>query len=277
MNCQTFEPTINDLARGQMMDARERESALAHAEECEPCSARLADEHALSFNLRAFAASVETLEAPAQIETALLAAFRQRNSTSAPPATAAPVVAFKARSTRRWTVWATAAAAAIVTVFAIQAFRLRETPAPPVHTADKTASQPVSDQMAVMPPSKRATPDAATNEVELAGPVREASGSSNPQPVNVNYSPLKNRASRRPRPAAQPKPTEQEIVTDFMPLTYGAAMNPNEGGQLVRVELPRSALASLGLPMNDERSNERVKADVLLGHDGLARAIRFVR
>jgi hypothetical protein len=41
--------------------------------------------------------------------------------------------------------------------------------------------------------------------------------------------------------------------------------------------LPRSALASLGLPMNVERANERVKADVLLGHDGLARAIRFVR
>jgi hypothetical protein len=62
-----------------------------------------------------------------------------------------------------------------------------------------------------------------------------------------------------------------------MPLTYGAALSPNEGGQLVRVELPRSALASLGLPMNVERADERVKADVLLGHDGLARAIRFVR
>jgi hypothetical protein len=73
---------------------------------------------------------------------------------------------------------------------------------------------------------------------------------------------------------AQP---EAEIVTDFMPLTYGAALSPNEGAQLVRVELPRSALVSLGLPVNVERANERVKADVLLGHDGLARAIRFVR
>ena len=78
-------------------------------------------------------------------------------------------------------------------------------------------------------------------------------------------------------PAAQTNRAAPEIVTEFMPLTYGAALSPSEGGQLVRVELPRSALASLGLPMNEERPDERVKADVLLGHDGLARAIRFVR
>jgi hypothetical protein len=50
-----------------------------------------------------------------------------------------------------------------------------------------------------------------------------------------------------------------------------------EGGQIVRVEVPRSALANFGLPVNMERSNERVKADVLYGVDGLAHAIRFVK
>jgi hypothetical protein len=50
-----------------------------------------------------------------------------------------------------------------------------------------------------------------------------------------------------------------------------------ESGQMIRVELPRSALASFGLPMNMERADERIKADVVVGNDGLARAIRFVR
>jgi len=68
-----------------------------------------------------------------------------------------------------------------------------------------------------------------------------------------------------------------EIATDFLPMTYGGAANLQEGGQMVRVELPRSAMASFGLPVNMDRSNERVKADVLLGVDGLAHAIRFVR
>lgn len=74
-----------------------------------------------------------------------------------------------------------------------------------------------------------------------------------------------------------PGPAEAERLTDFMPLVAGAPAPPLESGQLVRVELPRSALASLGLPVNVEREHELVKADVLLGNDGLARAIRFVR
>jgi hypothetical protein len=42
------------------------------------------------------------------------------------------------------------------------------------------------------------------------------------------------------------------------------------------VELPRSALLSFGLPVDPDRASERVKADVLVGGDGVARAIRFV-
>jgi hypothetical protein len=70
---------------------------------------------------------------------------------------------------------------------------------------------------------------------------------------------------------------EAENVTEFIPLVAGTpSAPPLESGQLVRVQLPRAALASLGLPLNAERGNEPVKADVLLGNDGLARAIRFV-
>jgi len=68
-----------------------------------------------------------------------------------------------------------------------------------------------------------------------------------------------------------------EIATDFLPLTYGAAAKLEEGGRMVRVELPHSALATFGLPVNMDRANERVKADVLFGVDGLAHAIRFIR
>jgi hypothetical protein len=68
-----------------------------------------------------------------------------------------------------------------------------------------------------------------------------------------------------------------EIATDFIPLSYMTAVNLQDGGQIVRVELPRSALANFGLPVNMDRYNEKVKADVLLGVDGLAHAIRFVQ
>nr|MDQ3011507.1 hypothetical protein [Acidobacteriota bacterium] len=69
----------------------------------------------------------------------------------------------------------------------------------------------------------------------------------------------------------------QEVATDFLPLTHEFDSEPLESGQLIRVQMPRTALASFGLPVNPERANIPVKADVLLAEDGSARAIRFIR
>jgi hypothetical protein len=46
--------------------------------------------------------------------------------------------------------------------------------------------------------------------------------------------------------------------------------------QIVRVKLPGSALLAIGLPVDGEMRSRSVKADVVLRHDGPARAIRFV-
>ena len=77
----------------------------------------------------------------------------------------------------------------------------------------------------------------------------------------------------RPRPARGS--TTREVATGFIPLMLEP--DPLERGRLVRVKLPRSALTVFGLPVSEERSEERIQADVLVGEDGLARAIRFVR
>jgi hypothetical protein len=77
-------------------------------------------------------------------------------------------------------------------------------------------------------------------------------------------------AKRVPRPA--PKP--QEIVTDFFPLMDPAP--PLGRGQLLRVELPASAMQMVGLPVREDRLADSVEADVLVGEEGLPRAIRFV-
>lgn len=85
--------------------------------------------------------------------------------------------------------------------------------------------------------------------------------------------------SGKPRPALRrtPAPAGPEIATEFIPLGYEGGWNPAEGGQLVRVRMPRSILTSFGLPMNEDRAFEPIRADVILGNDGVARAIRFVR
>lgn len=68
-----------------------------------------------------------------------------------------------------------------------------------------------------------------------------------------------------------------EVVTRFFPLREGEDLTALENMRVVRVELPGSALAEVGLPINPGIINQTVRADVVLGDDGLARAIRFVR
>ena len=68
-----------------------------------------------------------------------------------------------------------------------------------------------------------------------------------------------------------------EETTEFIPTIQGSDFAPLSSGQVVRVMVPRSAMNYFGLPVNADRVNEKVAADVLLGEDGLARAIRFVR
>jgi hypothetical protein len=80
---------------------------------------------------------------------------------------------------------------------------------------------------------------------------------------------------RRARPRPVRTPAAREIATGFIPLMVDP--DPPDRGRLVRVRLPRSALTVFGLPVNEERSEDRIQADVFVGEDGMARAIRFVR
>ena len=73
---------------------------------------------------------------------------------------------------------------------------------------------------------------------------------------------------------ARTVPEMSEVATDFFPLTYDP--DPLERGRLVRVQLPRAALAAFGLPVNEDRMEDMVDADFLLDEDGLMQAVRFV-
>jgi hypothetical protein len=73
----------------------------------------------------------------------------------------------------------------------------------------------------------------------------------------------------------EPAVAEREVMTEFIPIVYDP--EPIERGQIVRIRLPLAALASFGLPVNEEHAEEAIRADVVLGEDGLARAVRFVK
>ncbi len=83
-------------------------------------------------------------------------------------------------------------------------------------------------------------------------------------------------ATTKPQPTDAPV-VARELVTEFFPLTYGNV--PVRGGYVVRMQVPRSALASFGatLVATADNRSPSVLADVVIGDDGLARAVRFVQ
>lgn len=65
-----------------------------------------------------------------------------------------------------------------------------------------------------------------------------------------------------------------EFKSEFIALSY--ARNA-ESGQIVRVRVPSSMMVSLGLVSSVNKSSDLVDAEVIVGDDGLTRAIRFIR
>jgi len=297
MNCQDFEKIINELARDRMMEATERTSGLAHAEECARCAARLRDERTLSGGLRSLALSAAHLEAHARVEASLLKTFRELNgatpitTTLQPASTVAPIAhvvptAITVKHYRRR--WATAIAASLLLLFAaFAAMRLQTRQGlESAQLASAHDPQPLSvvwdssaqGQQAARYKSTTATGVRGEAPSQLASMRVQSRERRGIESVGGNRSggssgtqPFVNTA------ATASSGDSDDIATDFIPLTYGASLGGTDGGHVVRVELPRTAMAQFGLPVNAERSAEPVKADVLLGEDGLARAIRFVR
>jgi len=187
----------------------------------------------------------ESVEGERVLTAALGELASQREMTGAPVnVEAAVMAAFAAKHpARRSVMWRTAAwaipVAAGVLLFAVLRSGEREQP---VVAREAPASEPVP------------APRAVVEEAE-------------PAPVA---------AAVAPRRARRPVGRNTEYVTEFVPLRYGKPLESGEPIVVVRMELPGSQLRRLGLPVAPDAVSGTVKADVLLGGDGLAKAIRFV-
>jgi len=67
-----------------------------------------------------------------------------------------------------------------------------------------------------------------------------------------------------------------EVAEDFYRLPDADILPPLDSAVIVRVQLPISSLVAMGVPVDEDRANESIQADLLLGQDGLARGVRFL-
>jgi hypothetical protein len=188
---------------------------------------------------------------------------------------------------RYWAAAGAAVAAMILLVVAIAITRSRSTPPitqTPLSASDLQNTSP-SEKAIAKAPDRVATPQSAPLPNKNSAFDSHRPGKNTRRNVERSVAPSQSIASSAGKDVTTTETativnadsSAAEVVTDFMPVGYASAANMQDGGQLVRLELPRSALVAFGLPMNVNRYDEKVKADVFFGADGMARAIRFVQ
>jgi len=148
-------------------------------------------------------------------------------------------------------------------------------------------------------------PEIAANETKGASEVR---GSDTTRPKTASHSTVaepglrdpgaeRKSSVRKPRGTAEPAertgpnatrpsladtpespgtPALRRQDTAFIPTMVPVGTDSDYGLQVVRVELPKRTMRSFGLPVEPGQLNRSVKADLIIGPDGLTRAIRFV-
>jgi hypothetical protein len=146
------------------------------------------------------------------------------------------------RQRRRSRIWTRASALGTIAAAAIALIVLPRHPSP--EPAAPTAEEPVAIQFVEAPAEEPAA-----------------------------VSPVSARNGVRARTYAKQVPPS-EVVTEFFPLMDTPP--PFERGELVRIVLPASTMLTVGIPVSETHLADPVQADVLIGQEGLARAIRFV-
>ncbi|HKP13727.1 MAG TPA: hypothetical protein VJZ91_16520 [Blastocatellia bacterium] len=270
MTCEAFERVVTDLACEFLIEAAARKRALAHAQACPRCAARLQQERALTAALNEVASS-DTAPAPARVKTALLSAFQQQ---ATPAGVAVPLRSTK-EPPRRWSRGVMAAAAVVLlaaVLVALQLFRQQT-------RVESSTDAGTAIAVASSSPASSAQPAGASQPSRESGAAKREDQTLSAAGTDKQDTPRVTRRARsvfRPVLAHAKARRPSETVTDFVPLTAITDSTAMRSGTIVRVEMPRASLIAMGLPLHAERADEIVKADIVVGDDGLARAIRLV-
>ena len=240
MTCHELREALVDHARDVLTGAGSRAAIESHLEYCHACATEYARQRVLTEGLRAVARASAHEAAPSALERRLMDAFAAQGRVEPAPAVR-----------RRLSPWLAAAASiAIVGGVAYGVGWLK------TETTDVRLKPDATDEV-------RRKPD-ATDEVRLKP---DATGDA----TNTKHT----GSARRPpsRPAARPGLK----MDDFVTLPGAIGLPSFESGRIVRVDLPVSSLPAYGVELVPDAARNEVQADVLVGQDGQARAIRLVR
>jgi hypothetical protein len=240
MRCESLADAIVELARTGVAGRGTHAAIESHLDTCASCAALLERERQLSQGLRALAATTVG-EVPSDLaERRLLQAFDARQSTQ-------PV-----RGVARIK-WAQVAALMVL--------------ASGVLWWSFTVSRGRSDVLPVPAGSVTREPAPTPGQVAAAAsntPATAPASTAGPAPRRAPTSRRASAASRIVR------------ATGFVAIPGAAGLPAFESGEIVRVEVPLASLPTYGIEILPDVQTDVIEADLLVGQDGQARAIRLV-
>jgi hypothetical protein len=244
MKCHSLRDAIVEMARGEHAGPGTLAAIESHVEQCTACAALLKRERRLSHGLRALSAAAPPAPSEA-LRRRLLDAFAERQS-------AQPVVA-RGASRMPGHRWLRAAAAVVVAAGGVLLW-------------SSTGNKPANDKSRGESTSvaEIRTPEAIQPVVsaQLAADVRRGSATA-----------LASQHPRRSRQRALPAVVRP---VGFVALPGAAGLPDFESGEIVRIEISLTSLPTYGIEILPDAQGSPVEADLLVGQDGQARAIRLV-
>jgi hypothetical protein len=257
MTCEECEQILMDGkkgagASGWMPGVSVSNLAKAHAQSCSACAAKMCEISHLDDALHQLRISSVGMEAPATIETSLLAAFRERTRSEGSPVT---------RVSPWRLAWVPAAALLIVAV---------------VVALYSASSLKKSSAHKIAPK--------AGGRIEAEHPVQQSPTIASGSVVTRNRrDSVRNRLNGERTAAAGSigvtARVNQPTRSGGTPASSVAERNDlalNGGSSIVRVTLPLSSLVAMGIPVHPDASDHRVTADVMMDPFGAVVGIRLV-
>jgi len=296
MNCQEFELIVHEMAREEPLGAEARREGLAHISGCASCARLLATSHSLSLGLGALAAGSALTQASASVEAALLEAFERERR---------PTRRLLKRAGEGWGFSPAAKAPPPTEIIENDEARLSaglkphppSTPLSPSSRAVRRPSPwesarwvlakwlPAFSAVAVLAvalgvrywhaPGEGESPRGRTSEPNALSSATGTQSTGNSElTTRAADSARQGPAGKLPSSVADATTPDLEFA-DFVPLPGFADPLDVEAGEVVRVSLPSSAAADLGLPVIEDGEETTIQAEVLIAEDGTARAVRI--
>jgi hypothetical protein len=254
MTCREFEHHSASLTLSQLARAQDPQ-ILGHAGECKKCAAWLQQQRMLAATMQPLQARTAGCAAGPDVEQALLLAFRQKPSQPVQPEMDRRLTPIAMGLSQFFEIGAYVAVAAAILVGLFLGVQLLE---------KRSMNRPAESQLV--------QPSASS-----PGVAADKSVASLQQPLVVSRGNVKRLRARHAASAGQSQPDTVEPAqagtdADYIALMLCDPLSCSSDTQVVRLELPGPGITGSG---GAQDAQMRI-ADVVVGYDGVVRAVRIV-